>query len=166
VISLKFWTSRNKTPFGSSTAGTLWSKILPNAIHAKIDAEKVRPLKFLVVGGINTLFGYLIFSLFIYLGLYYPFAVFLTTCFGIFFNFKMLSRFVFDNSNTRLIPKFIGVYAIAYFLNISIIKISSYYTTNLYIGGCIATLITAFASYYLNKNFVFRKGCELTFSNL
>lgn len=118
--------------------------------------QKSRFLKFLFVGGINTLFGYSIFSLCIYLNMHYVFATLIATCLGILFNFKTFGRFVFDNTDNKLIFKFISVYLLAYFINILLIKLSTYFTTNIYIAGAIATLIGALFTYTLNKNLVFR----------
>lgn len=128
-------------------------------------AENKKFYKFLLVGGINTVFGYSIFSLFIYIGIHYTIAVFLTTCIGILFNFKMFSKFVFNNTNNKLIIRFVGIYGIAYLLNISIIKISTYFMKNIYIAGGIATLAVAFVSYFLNKQFVFQSTCPLVKSH-
>ena len=70
--------------------------------------------RFLCVGLLNTLFGYLCFAFFVYLGLHYALAVGLATCAGIVFNFQTTGKIVFNNTRTILIFKFIGVYAFLY----------------------------------------------------
>ena len=57
--------------------------------------------QFVLVGILNTAFGYGCFALFIYLGLHYTIAVLLGTCLGILFNFKTLGHLVFKNKQNR-----------------------------------------------------------------
>jgi len=114
-----------------------------------------RFILFLAVGGLNTLFGYSIFSLFVYFGLHYTLAVLLATCFGTLFNFQTTGRLVFKNSDHRLLFRFLLVYVVQYFANISLIKMFLIIFTNVYISGAVATFICAVLSYLLMKNFVF-----------
>src|ERR1700681_3661511 len=79
-------------------------------------------IKFIFVGVLNTLFGYLTFSLLIFLGLHYYLAFFLATCVGILFNFKTFGTLVFNNSEKKLLVKFIAVYLVVYLINIAILK--------------------------------------------
>ena len=67
---------------------------------------------FLVVGGINTILGYAVFALLIYLGLHYALAVIIGTIVGILFNFKTTGGIVFKSKDNRLIFKFFAVYGI------------------------------------------------------
>ncbi|MGB6976950.1 MAG: GtrA family protein [Gammaproteobacteria bacterium] len=115
-------------------------------------------LKFLFIGGINTLFSYALFSVLIHAGLHYTLAVLFATCLGVLFNFQTTGKLVFKNTNNRLIIRFIAVYAVLYFVNIFIIKFAGYFLQNLYIRGLIATLICAVIAYLLHKNLVFKLG--------
>jgi len=73
-------------------------------------------IAFIIIGVINTLFGYGIYALFVYLGFHYALAAFFATCAGILFNFKTIGKFVFKNSDKKLFLNFVGVYFILYFL--------------------------------------------------
>lgn len=113
-------------------------------------------IKFLIVGGLNTAFGYLIFALFIWLGVHYSLASFLSTILGIIFNFFTTGRLVFKNKDNSLIFRFFAVYGISYLINITfiwLITLSGY--QNMYIIGLALIIPCAVISYVLMKVFVF-----------
>jgi putative flippase GtrA len=114
-------------------------------------------IRFLAVGGLNTLFGYSIFALLIYCGLHYTFAAFLATCAGILFNFKTTGKLVFNNTNNNLLIRFASVYGVTYLLNILTIKITNHFLQNIYLSGGIAAVLMAVIAYLLNKHFVFSR---------
>ena len=114
--------------------------------------------RFVITGIINTLFGYSLFALFIFINLHYTLAVLLATCIGIVFNFYTIGTFVFLNNSRKLMLQFFAVYVIIYFVTLFLIKlINMLGVNNLYLAGAIASLITPFISFYLNKNYVFVK---------
>lgn len=119
-----------------------------------------RFLLFLFVGGINTLFGYGIFALFIFCGIHYMIATLLSTVMGILFNFKSTGGIVFKNKDNGLIFKFFSVYAITFILNVLFLKIALYNNFNIYIASFAITIPMAFVSYFLQKNLVFRREAE------
>lgn len=111
---------------------------------------------FLLVGGINTLFGYSVFAFLIYLKLHYTLAALLSTIAGVIFNFNTFGRIVFKNAQSRLFLKFAVVYVIVYLLNIGLITMLDMVLNNFYINGAIAMAIVAVLTYFLNKYFVFK----------
>lgn len=112
-------------------------------------------LRFLIVGFINTVFGYIAFSLLLYSGLHYAVASFFSACAGILFNFNTTGRIVFKNSNHRLLVRFFQVYALLYLINLALLKLMVIFAINLYLGSAVIVLPMAFLSYVLNKKFVF-----------
>ena len=112
---------------------------------------------FIVIGAVNTLFGYGVFAFFIFIGIHYTIAVLLGTILGICFNFKTLGSIVFKNFRYRLFFKFVIVYAITYFISIGLIKGLLIMINNLYVNGAISVVFCAFISYFLNKYFVFAR---------
>lgn len=111
---------------------------------------------FILVGMINTIFGYSIFTLFIYLHFHYSIAMLVATCLGILFNFQTTGVIVFKNQNKKLILQFIAVYATMYFLSLTLLNIIRWMgISNLYISGAIVTCITPLISFTLNKFYVF-----------
>lgn len=118
---------------------------------------KYRFLRFIFVGFLNTLFGYSIFALFILIKIEYHVALTLSTIFGILFNFKTTSFFVFKTKNNKLIFSFIMVYFIVYLLN----QIVLTFTVNLglheLISQALALPFMSIIAYYLHSKFVFTK---------
>ncbi|MGE4266594.1 MAG: GtrA family protein [Deferribacterales bacterium] len=118
-----------------------------------------RFIVFLIVGVLNTVFGYGLFALFIFFGLHYTLAVLFSTVLGVLFNFKTIGTIVFRDGSNRLITKFVSVYAFLYVLNISGLKLLDMAgTTNKYISGGILLLPLAMLSFLLNKKFVFNRN--------
>ncbi|MEK7131246.1 MAG: GtrA family protein [Patescibacteria group bacterium] len=113
-------------------------------------------IRFLFIGGINTLFGYGVFSLLLFLGLHYSLAALLSTILGILFNFKTTGVIVFNSRNNSLIFKFFGVYGVVYVLNVLGLYLFSLAGVNAYISGAILILPMACVSFVLNKKFVFK----------
>lgn len=113
-------------------------------------------IKFLFVGGINTLFGYGIYALFLKLGFYYTSAVFWSTILSILFNFKTTGLLVFKNNNNQLIFKFFSVYLVVYLINIFCLKLFDLFNFNLYLAGFILLLPMALLSFFLLRTFVFK----------
>jgi len=111
--------------------------------------------KFLLVGTINTIFGYTVFALLIFVGFHYTLSALLSTVAGVFFNFKTTGLFVFESRNNLLIFRFFMVYGIIYVLNIIILKIFNSYEINMYLAGAVPLFPLAILAYLLNKNFVF-----------
>ncbi|MDD3014207.1 MAG: GtrA family protein [Candidatus Gastranaerophilales bacterium] len=113
-------------------------------------------IKFLIVGGLNTIFGYSVYALFLFIGLHYSIAILLAYLLGVLFNFKTTGILVFNNSNNILIFKFIGVYCIIYILNVFFLGIFDSLKFNMFLAGAILILPMALLSFILNKNLVFK----------
>ena len=133
-------------------------------LSAKIFHVKPQFIKFLLVGGLNTLVGYAFFSFFIFLGFGDILAPLFANFFGILFNFKTYGHIVFKNTDNRLIFKFFAVYAILYVCNVvGLIAFAKAGLENRYISGFILLLPIAFLGFYLNKKYVFKRNTnELT----
>lgn len=114
-----------------------------------------QPIKFLFVGALNTVFGYLVFASLIWSGLRYPYALFAATCLGILFNFKSLGVLVFNNNKNRLLLRFILLYVGLYLLNIALIYSFNLVCHNMYINGIAAMMLVALISFFCNKYFIF-----------
>ncbi|WP_039920104.1 GtrA family protein [Sulfurimonas gotlandica] len=113
--------------------------------------------KFLFIGGINTVFFYLTYALFIFIGFHYTVAVTIAAVIAMFFSFKTFGKFVFKSNDNKLITKFILVTLINYLLNIIIIFFFKKFGYNSYLAGLFATIIVACNSFVLNKYYVFKK---------
>jgi len=114
-----------------------------------------RFLRFLVVGVINTGFSYSVYAFGLYLGLPYPVANLLALICGILFSFQTQGRIVFQNSDQRLIFRFVALWAVLYFFNIAMIAVFLPFSGNAYYAGALALVPTTLLSYFLQKFFVF-----------
>ena len=119
-------------------------------------------IKFILVGALNTLFGYSCYASFIFIGLSYYIALFLATCVGIIFNFKTIGKFVFAKSDNSHFLKFIGVCILIYLVNVALIKINGLFTDNLYLAGLMAIIPVAIISFICNKYIVFKDRYEIS----
>ena len=115
-------------------------------------------IRFLIIGGVNTVFAYSVYAVSIFIGLHYTLAALAQTVLGTLFSFKTMGCLVFDNPDNKLIFKFIAVYAGCYFLNIGLLRLlTQFVLSNLYLAGLISSGLVALASFCLNKWVVFYK---------
>ena len=112
-------------------------------------------LRFLVVGAVNTVFGYSIFALFILLQLHYVLAALLMTICGSLFNFKTHGIIVFENKDNRMIFRFFYVYLFIYLLNIGLLKLFDMAGVMSIIAQAIIILPLAILSFFLMRKLVF-----------
>lgn len=114
-------------------------------------------VRFILVGIVNTIFGYGFFCVFIFTGIPYPFAVLFATLLGVLFNFKTIGRFVFNHrkSTQKIFAKFVFQYSLLYFLNIALVHLFISAGFNEYFSGALSVLPVAMMSYIMNKHFVF-----------
>ena len=76
-------------------------------------------VRFLLVGVLNTAFGYALFALFILLGASSAVALAGATILGVAFNFRTIGRLVFNNRDARLLPRFVLSYAVYFLINLA-----------------------------------------------
>lgn len=82
-----------------------------------------RFIGFLIAGGINTLFGYGVYSAQVLMGIVPHIAVVISTVVGVLFNFLTTSA-VFRSRDLRKLPRFLAVYAAMMGLNILLLHIA------------------------------------------
>lgn len=114
-------------------------------------------IRFLIVGVVNTLFGYGCFAALLYIGLHYALAGMISTISGVLFNFKSTGKAVFHSSDNRLIFRFVGVYCVTYCISTIGVGLFELIRITPYISGAIMLIPMALLSFYLNKHFVFKR---------
>jgi putative flippase GtrA len=117
---------------------------------------KNKLIRFFIVSGINTVFGYGLFALLIFIGVTYPLALLISTIAGILFNFKTIGVVIFKNHNNLLIFKFFGVYGITYLCNLGGLALFKSFGINIYLSGAILLIPIGLLAFMLNKTFVFK----------
>jgi putative flippase GtrA len=113
-------------------------------------------IRFILVGILNTIFGYSIWAILLFFGMHYALAVIVSTLFAILFNFKTTGYLVFKNKNNKLILRFALIYTATTVLNILLLKIAKILSINLYVAGLFITGIIAILSFLLQKYYVFK----------
>jgi len=114
-------------------------------------------IRFLFIGGLNTLFGYSAYFLLIYLGIDYKWSILLATILGALFNFFTTGRMVFKSFDNRLIYRFLILYGLIYCINVFIVRELRQHEINDYLAQAIALPLLVVVSYLLNKKLVFHK---------
>ena len=94
-------------------------------------------IRFVLVAILNTLFGYGVYSLLVFLGLHYSVATLGSTVLGVLFNFKTYGILVFKNTSNKLIFRFVLVYCVVYLCNIGGIALLKAIGLSNYIAGAI-----------------------------
>jgi putative flippase GtrA len=80
-------------------------------------------VRFLAVGVLNTAFGYIVFAAGILAGLPSGIALAIAMVIGVIFNFFTLGRLVFDSRDPTRLPRFVGVYALTYIVNLMLLRL-------------------------------------------
>jgi len=111
--------------------------------------------RFIVVGILNTIVGYGLFALFIYIGFHYIIASLFATILGVLFNFHSIGKLVFQKHDYRLLFRFFTVYLITYLLSILFLYFFDKLGINMYLAGFLLLIPMAIVSFLLNKFYVF-----------
>jgi putative flippase GtrA len=112
--------------------------------------------RFLVVGAINTIFGYSVFAVFIWAGLAYPAAIGLATILGVAFNFQSTGRLVFGGALAERLPSFLVVYGLGYAVNVGAVAILLSLGLNVYAANAVTIAPLAMLTFLLQRRFVFQ----------
>ena len=116
--------------------------------------------KFIFAGILNTIFGYIIFSLIFYLLNQKELSLTLSFIISIFFNYFTIGSYVFNNNHTsKKLVSFIAVYLFIYLLNLLHLLITvDLLLLNVYLSQFITLFYLPAISYIINKNYVFKKS--------
>jgi len=118
---------------------------------------RIRFLRFLLVAGLNTVFGYGLFAALILIGLRYPLAAAIATVIGILFNFQTTGRLVFGRHDLSLILRFLAVYAISYVVGIALIGWADRRGISVLLAAAVLAVPMGFFSFTLQRLLVFRR---------
>ncbi len=110
---------------------------------------------YLLVGGLNTVAGYSMFAILLFLGLHYSVAVLLSTVLGVLFNFQTTGRIVFGSRDPSLVFRFVAVYGITYVLNVAALHVLQADRLNVLAVQAVLVLPLAAVSFLLHQRFVF-----------
>lgn len=117
-------------------------------------------VRFLIAGGVNTLFGFLVYSLAILSGLQIWQALLAGTVAGLGFNFVTTGGYVFRDLTVRRFFRFAGAYALIYLINLGLALLLSGWMDSAILIQAIITIPMALGSYLLMSKFVFETSCD------
>lgn len=115
--------------------------------------------RFLFVGGLNTVVGYALYALFIYLKMHYFLAQLFSNILAIANSYLWNKYFTFRSATKSIseILRFVSVYAASYLLNMGILYLSiSVLKWNAYLSGIICLSVTTVLSYFGHNKISFR----------
>ena len=126
----------------------------PVAAAARILRQR-RFLRFLLVGGFNTAVGYSLLLVALAIMPTTLSALFVANILAILFNFMTMGSLVFGERDPRLLPRFFGVYAIAFVYNAIDLTVLENMGIRPWLGGLLILPSSVALSYLLNQRFVF-----------
>jgi len=127
------------------------------------ELSSLEVIKFILIGGINTLIGFIVFSILYFILDDETSSLFLAYIFGVMINFKTYSKYVFTSSDRQVFVNFIMIYLGSFLLNTILLKIFiNMIYFNPYISQFLLILIVTPILYLLQKKYVFIKNKEFT----
>lgn len=114
-------------------------------------------IRFLVAGSINTIFGFLVFSLSIFVGAEVWLALLACMTFGVVFNFFTTGGYVFRELSFKGFILFIICYIFMYCINLWSIELLSMWLNSKILCQLILTFLLAILSYLILSRYVFTK---------
>ena len=116
-----------------------------------------RFVRYLVMGGLNTLFGFVIYGAFVFLNMPTWAALLGGNLAGIVFNFFTMGGIVFKDLSIYRMPLFVLCYLVVYLINLESIAWMTPITGGRVTAQAVLALPMAVFSYLLLANLVFRK---------
>jgi putative flippase GtrA len=117
--------------------------------------------RFVVVGIVNTAFGYTTFALLIWLGVPAPVSLLLATIAGVLFNFVTTGHFVFNSVGWRPLGRFIAAYGTVYVTNLAILDTLRAKGIGAIAAQGLALLLVVPLSFVILKWFVFKRHASV-----
>jgi putative flippase GtrA len=114
-------------------------------------------LRFLLAGGLNTLFGFAVYALAVLAGLPVWLAMLVGTVAGVAFNFVTLGGYAFRDLSARRLPRFVLGYACTYAVNLAAFHLVHRRVADPVACQVLLVVPVALFSYLVMSRFVFRK---------
>lgn len=118
-------------------------------------------VRFLFVGGVNTIFGWVVYSGSIVYGFQPWEALIVGMLAGVCFNFISLGGFVFKDMSLRRLPFFIGAYLLIYLVNVVALEAIKRWVDDPIMAQLILAPPMALVSFVLMSRKVFRPNREI-----
>ncbi len=126
--------------------------------HIDFNLRRNRFMRFLVAGGINTLFGFAVYSGAVVAGVAAWLALLVATVLGIAFNFITTGGYVFREISLVRLPRFVICYLVVYTINLGLIELLLMWLTNRILSQFVLMCPMTVLSYLLMTRFVYLKA--------
>jgi len=117
--------------------------------------QQHRWLRFLVVGGMNTAFGYGVYAFLVFLGVNFAVSNLCALVLGILFSFHTQGALVFRNSESGLFLRYVAMWSLLYLSNTVLIGSLIKLGADAYSAGALAIIPNTLLSFFLQKRFIF-----------
>ena len=114
-------------------------------------------IRFLAVGGLNTLFGYVVYLAGLGVRLSPEMALLMATCVGSLFNYLTTGRLVFRHQTLDQLIPFVGTYALIYLINLGAIRLVLSAGLSPALAQAVLIPPMAVLSFVLFRSIVFRR---------
>lgn len=115
-------------------------------------------LRFVLVGGVNTAFSYVVYAACIFMGAGYALASAASMAIGIVFSHMTNGRLVFSGTSRGSLARFAASYLLVYGFTLLLLHALDRLGVDPYLSGLIVALPGAVVSFVLLKLLVFRGG--------
>lgn len=122
-----------------------------------------RIFKFLSVGVLNTVFGYAVYAILIFVNVPYLTALFVATVAGVVFNYFSFGQMVFHgHSGWFVFGKFVIAYGVVYAVNAAFLRVlTKDFLFSPYVGQVICIPLSVVLSWLLMNYWVYKKDCDV-----
>jgi len=111
---------------------------------------------FVLVGGINTCFGYLVYVSMVFAGFRPPVALLIATVLGVAFNFISFGKLVFKRIAWKRIPWFVAIYVVNYLGNAFLLGKVQAFIPSPYLAQAVILPLSVLFLFFMLRRFVFR----------
>jgi putative flippase GtrA len=112
-------------------------------------------MRFLIVGGLNTLFGFTVYSLLALTDLSTWIVLMISNVAGIAFNFVTTGGLVFRNMSLPIVPRFLISYGVIFFIYLGLIQWLSPVCGGRIMAMAVIVLPMVVLTYLIQSRFVF-----------
>jgi putative flippase GtrA len=120
--------------------------------------ELHRFMRFLMVGGLNTIVGYTLFTIFIFAGAGTTIAAVGATVLGVLFNFRSIGLMVFGSSGKGVFVRFVTVYVAQLAANLALLRGSAMLRISSIVAEAIILPTLAIATFLVMRRWVFNSA--------
>ena len=116
-------------------------------------------VKFILVGLLNTIFGYTFFAILIFLKINILISLFISTIAGLVFNYLTFGQLVFKLNNSKFMPvKFIFAYCISYMINVYLLNtFMEFFNNNVFVAQIISLPFVVLFNWISMNYWVYKK---------